>query len=492
VHVDNVSGPAIAAYAATAGATATIAQATVVLNAPAPDVASFSSRGPSIGGGGDILKPDFMAPGQDILAAVAPPGNGGKDFDIYSGTSMSSPHVAGIGALLTQAHRNWSSAAMRSAIATTADATSRAGLNLPFNTGSGHVRPNLAENPGLVYDAGFNDYLAFLKGQGLCCSTSAAIPALDASDLNQPSLAVGDLAGVQTLHRTVTNVGSSSATYTATISAPSGFTVTVSPSSFAIAPGATQQFDVTITRTTAALNGYAFGSLTWADGSHSVRSPIVVRPVAIAAPRELGLATTAGSTTYTIKTGYAGVLAFAKRGLIPATTTNATVTQDPAQSFNTTNPDSNHGFTAHEFTVPAGTTYARFQLFDEFVDGVSDDLDLYLYRVNGATKTLVGSSGGGTAAEQVNLSNPAAGTYKLYVHGWQTDGPDANYTLFSWIFGTDAGNMTAPGPTTATIGGSQSVTITWSGLTAGLKYLGQIAYQEGATTHAVTIVRVDS
>ncbi len=61
-----------------------------------------------------------------------------------------------------------------------------------------------------MYDAEYADYLAFLKGQGLCCGDIASIPALDASDLNQPSLAVGDLAGVQTLRRTVTNVTGSS------------------------------------------------------------------------------------------------------------------------------------------------------------------------------------------------------------------------------------------------------------------------------------------
>ena len=228
IHVDNVAGAAIAAYAQTAGATATIANATVNSNEPAPAVAGFSSRGPSLAGGGDILKPDFMLPGQDIVAAVAPPGNNGKDFDVYSGTSMSSPHVAGVAALLTQAHPGWSPAAMRSAMATTAHQAIIGGYN-PFGAGSGQVQPNKMVDPGLVYDAGFGDYLAFLKGQGLCCAASASIPARDASDLNQPSLSVGDLAGVQTLTRTVTNVGGAAATYNATVVAPTGFTVSVSP-----------------------------------------------------------------------------------------------------------------------------------------------------------------------------------------------------------------------------------------------------------------------
>ena len=63
--------------AADAHKTATISQGTIVFNAPAPFTASFSSRGPLAAGGGDILKPDIIAPGQDVLAAVAPPGNHG-------------------------------------------------------------------------------------------------------------------------------------------------------------------------------------------------------------------------------------------------------------------------------------------------------------------------------------------------------------------------------------------------------------------------------
>jgi subtilisin family serine protease len=485
VHVNNVDGAAIVAYVNGAGASATASwpNATIVLNAPAPDVASFSSRGPSLAGGGDILKPDFMAPGVDIVASVAPPGNGGKDFDVYSGTSMSSPHVAGIAALLTQAHRNWSPAAMRSAIATTADALSRAGLNVPFNTGSGHVRPNLATDPGLVYDASYSDYLSFLQGQNCQC-LPASIPAIDASDLNQPSIAIGDLAGAQTVTRKVTNLGSA-ATYNVSVAGPAGFTVAVNPTTLSLAAGETKSYTVTITRTDAPFNTYRFGSLTWSDGSHNVRSPIIVRPVALAAPAQLNLSGTSGSTTFTVKTGYAGTLNTAVRGLIPATTTPGHVNDDPANSFSPTG----QGVTTHPLTIPAGTTYARISLFDEFTDG-EDDLDLYVYLGN----TLVGASGGGTAAEEVNLVNPAAGNYTVYVHGWETDGPDANYTLFTWVLGSaDAGNATiSPASTAAGVGTPVSLTLNWSGLTAGTKYLGSLAYSDGTNSVGRTIVRVDS
>ncbi|HEV3478444.1 MAG TPA: S8 family peptidase [Gaiellaceae bacterium] len=503
VHVDHTAFPALAAYAATEGATASLAQATVVLNAPAPDVAAFSSRGPSLAGGGDVLKPDFMLPGVDILAAISPMGSGGKDFDIASGTSMSSPHVAGAAALLTQAHPNWSPAAMRSAMATTADAASRSGLANPLNVGSGHVQPNLMIDPGLVYDAGFADYLAFLKGQRLCCASSASIPARDASDLNQPSLAVGDLAGTQTLTRRVTNVGGSTATYTATVVAPAGYTVST-PAPLTLAPGETKAFSITVTRTDAPFNapansGFRFGSLTWSDGTHTVRSPIVIRPVPIAAPAELTLAGQSGATSFAIKTGYNGALAYDKRGLIPSQVFSGTVADDPRSNFNQGNPTANQGIVTHDIVVPADTSVWRISMFDADTDG-AHDIDLYLYRIDpdGADPgtdpdlVLVGLSGGGTSTEQIQLANPTAATYRLFVHGWETDGPDANYSLHSWALGTsDAGNMTVSGPATATIGGTGTVNLSWTGLEAGKRYFGQLRYNEGATTHGSTIVRVD-
>jgi hypothetical protein len=493
VHVGSADATAIKAYIASAGAgaTAALSAATLSFDNPSPLVAGFSSRGPSLAGGEDIMKPDFMAPGEDILAAVAPEGNFGRDFDLYSGTSMSSPHVAGFGALLTHAHPDWSPAAMRSALATTATPLAGSAASGIFNAGSGHVNPTAALDPGLVYDAGFGDYLMFLQGQHCAC-LPPSFPAIDASDLNQPSIAIGGLAGQQTVTRTVTNVSGSTSTYTAALTAPAGFTVTVDPMSFTIAPGETKTYTVSFTRTDAPFGTRRPGQLVWSDGTHSVRSPIIVAAAPVAAPAQLNLSGTSGTTEFEIKPGWTGALGYAERGLIEATETAGNVLDDPTNNFDTGDPDGNQGFTRHDFTVPAGTKYARWSLFDANTDG-ADDLDLYVYRVNGdGSKTLVAASGTGTSAEEANLVAPAAATYQAYVHGWQTEGPDANYTLFSWILDdTDAGNMTATGPATATIGVPETVELSWSGLTAGKKYLGQVAYLEGTTEHGSSIVRID-
>ena len=493
VHIDHTNYAAIKAYANSAGATAAISKGVVTNNLPAPFIAAFSSRGPLLAGDGDILKPDISAPGQDVLAAVAPPGNHGRLFDMLSGTSMASPHVAGLGAMLTQLHPTWSPAAQKSALMTTA-------YSYPgnqFDWGSGHVDASKAGDPGLVYDAGFSDWLAFLRGQGLVGGT----PRIDASDLNQASIAIGQLAGAQTVTRRVTSVGSSSETYTASFTGLTGINAVPSPASFTIAPGATQSFTVAFTRTTAPLNAYTFGFLTLTGSNgHIVRSPIAIKPVPLSAPATIAGTGMSGNSTFSITTGFDGTWGSELRGLVAADKRAGNVAQDPDSTFDAANPDSNGapGTTRHDFTVPAGTTYARFSTFDSETDG-NDDLDMYVYRVNAnGTKTLVGASGGGTAQEEVSLVSPTAATYNVFIHGWQTDGPDTNYNLFGWVLGsTNAGNATlTPSSGPAVTGASTNVTLAWTGLTAGTKYLGRIAWSGVAGGNPVSgmplsTIRVD-
>ena len=109
---------------------------------------------------------------------------------------------------------------------------------------------------------------------------------ITASNLNQASIAIGSLPGSQTVTRHVKNVGSTTGTYNASASVP-GFTATVTPATLTLAPGATGNFTVAFSRTTAAFGAWANGSLTWTDGSHIVRSPITLRPVPVAAPVEV-------------------------------------------------------------------------------------------------------------------------------------------------------------------------------------------------------------
>jgi len=495
VHVTRADGLAIKSYISTegAGATASIAQATIVYDVPAPYTASFSSRGPLRAGGGDLLKPDVIAPGQDILAGVAPPGNAGRLFDLYSGTSMSSPHVAGLGALLTDLYPDWSPAMMKSALMTSGyDVLDGPNTNplLIFRQGAGHVQPNLAANPGLVFDANFNDWLAFICNtqpaglEATCNALWGAGYPTDASDLNLASIAIGDLAGAQTVKRTVTNVGTAAETYNVAVSGLSGITTAVNPSSFTIAPGATQEIAITFTRTTAPLNSYVGGQITWTGNpGHAVRIPVVIRPVALAAPASVS--GTGDPISYNVTFGYTGLFSATPRGLVPAVTTDGVVADDPTDgACSLTAPNAQ----LIPVAIPPGTTYARFSLFDA---DVTPGADIDLCVANSAG-TIVGSSGSGTSAEEVNLSNPPTGSYTVVVQGWGVAG-SSPFKLHTWLLdNADAGNMAVSAPASATLGETGTIDLTFTGLASATRYLGSVAYSGAANMPSPTIVRIDT
>ncbi len=468
VHLQSTDRAAVRAAAAV-GTPATIAKAQIVFNVPAPFTASFSSRGPALAASGDILKPDIIAPGQDILAAVAPPNNAGRLFDLYSGTSMSSPHIAGIAALLKEVYPSWSPMAIKSAMMTTAgDVLDGPNTNplVIFRQGAGHVRPSAATNPGLVFDSGFADWLGFLCGTQLPTSfcTSAGVPVIAPTDMNMASIAIGAMPGSQTVKRRVTNVGGNPATYAASYTGMAGIAVTVTPASMTLAAGETKDFTVSFANNTATLNNYVGGQLALSDGTHNVRVPMVVRPVAFAAPAEV-------SGSYGVKFGYSGAFTATARGLVPADTNTGSVSTGTSATF--------------QVTLPSGLTYARFSLFDSEVSQPSD-LDLVV------TGPASGSSGGGTTNEEVNFSNPPAGVYTVRVDGFAVPVGAASFKLFHWALGsTAAGNMTLTAPASATLGTTGAIGIATSGLTAGTKYLGSVVYGGVPVPANPTIVRID-
>ncbi|OLS29236.1 MAG: Minor extracellular protease vpr precursor [Candidatus Heimdallarchaeota archaeon LC_2] len=475
-------------------------------------MASFSSRG-SDRLSSDIIKPDVTAPGVNILAGNTPTallGSPGELFQSISGTSMSSPHVAGLFALLKQVNPDWSAAMAKSALMTTArqDVTKEDGTTDadPFDMGAGHVDPSEKANkgsmfePGLAYDAGLFEYAAFTCGAdlgvfspGTCAFLASIGVPMDPSDLNIASIGVGELVGSQTVQRTVTSVAKESGwrTYSVSVDAPEGFEVTVSPTSFALKNGMSLTYEVTITNDGSALIGeWSFGSLRLWDlaGHYEVRSPIAARAFELDAPAEIHGSGDSGSADFNVKHGFNGEVSATTHALSMAIETDGNVVDDPANNINVA-LGTGVGITVHQIIVAPGSVYARFNLFDAFVSG-EPDLDLYVFGPNG----FVGGSGSGTSEEQVDTAFPAPGIYDVIVHGWQTDGPDTDYTLFSFIVGADPGsNLTVSGyPSTATVGLTSTVTVSWTGLSSGTKYLGAVVHYAGSDVLAITVVSVEA
>ena len=286
---------------------------------------------------------------------------------------------------------------------------------------------------------------------------------------------MGSLVASRTITRRVTNVSDGAATYRPSIAGMTGFDVKFTPASITLARGQTKSFKVTFTRTSAPLNAYTGGQLTLTGGTskkerdqHAVRVPVVIQPVALAAPAEVG-----GS--YGVKFGYTGAFSATPRGLVPAISSAGSVATGGAVDT--------------VVNIPADTTYARFSLFDANVSAASD-LDL---EVRNAAGTLVGASGSGTSNEEVDLVNPPAGAYTVRVLGFATpnNGP-VNFTLFSWALGSTAiGNMAVSAPAAATTGGSGTITLVFNGLTAGVKYLGSVLYGGDPALPPPTLVRVN-
>ncbi|HZB49937.1 MAG TPA: S8 family serine peptidase [Mycobacteriales bacterium] len=507
VHVDQIAGAAIKAYVTgTAAPTASLAKGELLFGVKAPQVASFSARGPALAGAGDLLKPDIMAPGVDVLAGTSPVGNNGRLYDYLSGTSMSSPHMAGLAALVIQKYPNWSPMRVKSALLTTAGQRDNTGAAITTDTngaagaldyGSGQVDASRATDPGLAYDNGFADWVRYLCGIGQLSATGSTCRSygkIDPSDLNTPNIAIGALAGSQTVTRTVTNVSDKAGNYTVSVQAPAGVTTTVTPSTLKLAPGAKGTYQVTFTRASAAFGQYALGALTWADGTHQVRSQIAVRPVAAAAPAEVAGTGTAGSAAIGVTSGFTGTLtASVSAGLTPAARLTKALTAT-GPGFDSAAPATSDRAAMHPVTVEPGTTVLRQSTFDrDFAAGT--DVDIYLYRVVNGVRTLVGIGGGATAEEQIQLLNPAAGTYELYVvlFGAAPGQTTVDVPAFSWLVsGTPVGNMTvAPASQAVQAGQLATVTASWSGLTAGDRYLGRVAFGDGTVSAGSTFVRVD-
>ncbi|KAI3465337.1 hypothetical protein Pfo_022000 [Paulownia fortunei] len=279
---------------------------------PAPAVSASSSRGPARSYPG-ILKPDIMAPGVLILAAYNPDASVANigsnvalssDYNLESGTSMACPHISGIAALLKAAHPDWSPAAIRSAMMTTAnpldntqkpikDMANDYDVATPLDMGAGQVDPNRALDPGLIYDATAQDYvnlicaLNYTREQTQSIIRSYYNCSNPSTDLNYPAfVALYDpleerTTKTQRFQRTLTNIRDGAPTYKVKVKRPKDSVITVSPEKLVFQKKNEKlSFSLTIRYKTYREYVINHGSITWVEekGTHTVRSPIVVTP----------------------------------------------------------------------------------------------------------------------------------------------------------------------------------------------------------------------
>ncbi|MEV6001465.1 S8 family serine peptidase [Streptomyces griseomycini] len=504
------AGRAVKKYAAHAGRGATAGiGAAFTERQEAPRITGFSSGGPDLRSGGDLLKPDLAAPGVDITAGTVPGGDDGLfqgSEGVMSGTSMSAPHVAGLALLLRSLHPDWSPMEVKSALMTTATTkddkgkpigrSNTAGPATPLDYGAGQVVPNAADDPGLIYDSTSANWTSFMCGVGDHPVTDSGADACatarktDPSDLNTPTISVGDLAGKQTVTRTVTNITHRTGVYTATLRTPPGYKAKISPSRLVVPAGKSATYKVTFTRADAPHGDWSFGSVTWSDRTHKVRSAVALRATRLSAPAEITGTGATGSATLTARAEWNGTLTTSVNGLYAGTVKTGTLTGtapdfDPSQSPLPT------AVAKSEVTLSKDTDLARVAILSS--DFRTDsDVDLWVLDKDG---DLLSNPTGGND-EHVDLTEP--GTYEVYVvqYALPKDVTSQPYTLHTWLIGKDTKPdlpvAVTPAEQRVSAGAPVKATVTWHDLTAGRTYLGLVEYGDRTRTAGGTVLTVTS
>jgi len=445
--------------------------------APQPQIAGFSSRGPLLATGSDLLKPDVAAPGVAVLAGVSPIGSGGDQFGMMSGTSMAAPHVAGFGALILARNPNWSPATVKSAMMTTAGEVKNADGSRNgdvFATGAGQVDVARVLDPGLVYDNAEEDYLKFIQGTGL----DLGIPDLGSTaprDMNVASFALGALTGKTEVTRTVTAL--TPGVYRAKADVP-GIKVTVTPSILSFsAAGEKRTFKVKFENTNAALGQFAMGSLVWQGAGKNVASPIAVRPQAVVAPANLAFTSEGGTGQggIPVVSGTNAPVKITLDGLSKADSSAIELVPGPLAL------ETDESNFAKEVTVPAGSPLAKFSVYSS---DESADFDMVVF--NPAGQVLLAQTA--SASESISVPNPAAGVYTVFVNLYASpNGQPTKASVDAAVLGANVGNATVtPNPLRLGNGQSGIVNLQWKDLAEG-SYIGRVTFAGSSTPTFVSV-----
>ncbi len=461
IHVNLTAGDALRTWLASgSGHTATLTDSTVIVDPSVADImAGFSSRGP---GPYNVLKPDLTNPGVSIFAAVQAggiPGFPGPDFGILSGTSMSSPHTAGSGALMMALHPTWTPSEVKSALMTTAVASVLKEDDItpgdPFDFGGGRVDLEAASQAGLVLDETEANFLAADPGSGG-----------DPRTLNLASMKSTTCAGTCYFTRTVKNARSFATQWTFTDTSGPNASIAATPSSFSLNAGATQEIEFAVTITGGG-PGFVFGSGTFNEtggDASSARFTAAVQaagldaiPIVIESTDPSGMYVHPGL----VSTG-ATDLQLGLTGVAPLDRESDTVAQDPTNTSPYDGPDGTVTY------ILSGLSGAH-RLHASTVISSAPDLDLFVGRdanMDGIAQQSeeVCSSTSPSAFEKCEVLDPQDGDWWVLIQNWQGSGaPLDNFVaLMGVVNGASVGGFSAMSSDSSPAPGEQfDVTVSW-------------------------------
>jgi len=214
----------------------------------ADTMAGFSSRGPA---SHNTLTPAITAPGVQILAGAM---DESGQFIAIGGTSMSSPHVAGAAALMMAEHPSWSPTEIRSALTLAANPNHRKEDGStpadPFDMGSGRLDVAAAANVGFVMDESIANFVAANPAEGG-----------DPSTLNLSSIKSDSCVSNCSFQRTIRSVVDQAVDYTVSANTNGGASITVTPSTFTLNPGAELTLDIDINVTGETFDEWFFAAI---------------------------------------------------------------------------------------------------------------------------------------------------------------------------------------------------------------------------------------
>ncbi len=225
----------------------------------------------------------------------------------------------------------------------------------------------------------------------------------DASDLNLASIGIAELAGSQTVIRTVTSVADKAVKWKVKVDEPDGYDVTVTPDELTLNPGDAATYEVTITNNGGGPVGeWRFGSLEWKGEGYRAYSPIAVNGALFDAPPVVSGSGTSGSASFAVNFGYTGAYTAAPHGLSAEAPETGDISQDADQTY--TPGEVSGGVDLITFPVSA-SAFVRWSMT---ISG-PDDIDLFLENSAG---TIIASSTNGGTDELIELA--AAG--RRHVH----------------------------------------------------------------------------